>query len=148
MTKTYERSWRKIFFFLKAAAPPLRRLRRLLGGYAAYLYVCCLTGRLLQYTGWLLLSDTDFYKQTSAFFLFVIFYYHVLLPIVWRWLTLPEHISILVIVLSVLCGWVPLYWRTYLLMSDTEVCAAPTALRTHGRVALQLMIDTWDSSYL
>jgi hypothetical protein len=51
MTKTYERSWRKIFFFLKAAAPPLRRLRRLLGGYAAYLYVCCVTGRLLQYTG-------------------------------------------------------------------------------------------------
>ena len=74
-----------------------------------------------------------------------VYIFFILLYTAW-YLILPEAAwtkHILIIVLSLLCGWVPLYWRTFLLMSVTDVCATPTALRMCGCAALQWLIDTW-----
>ena len=67
-----------------------------------------------------------FYRQTSAFLLFTILLC-IILSTVWWWLTMTDSKS-LVIVLSVLSGWVPLYWRTYQLISDTECVRRPNRL--------------------
>ena len=86
------------------------------------------------------------WKTVFCIFLYysLIFYYLLLPDFAWLCLNKTQ----LVIVLSVLCGWVPLYWRQYLLISDTDVCATPTALRTRGCAALQWLIVTWETSYL
>jgi len=81
----------------------------------------------------LLILCTDWY-ECCWFFLpgrLLHFLYTVLCIIgcsAWCWLTLPAPKLLLVIVLSVLCGWVPLYWRTYLLISDTECMRRPNRL--------------------
>ena len=114
------------------------------GGYAAYIFsllnrcwifvwqadFCIFYHVLLPDAEWrCLLFDFLNDKQTSAFFiLFIYCTTNVLLDTAWRWLTLPEPKHILVIVLSVLCGWVPLYWYTYLLMSVIDCTRRPNRL--------------------
>ena len=105
--------WQKIFFFEGgcAALPTCVLLVcRLLLFH--YFFPCVLLDTVYH----LILIDDDFSRQTSASLYLLSSY--VLLSIVWCWLMLSEHNYTLVIVLSVLCGWVPLYWRTYLLISD------------------------------
>jgi len=57
--------------------------------------------------------------------LFIHFYYCLMMTdSVWQ----PKQIILLVIVLSILCGWVPLYWHMYLLISDTDCTRCPNRL--------------------
>ena len=140
----------------------LERLRRSTGGCAAFMcfwladfcsYIASLC-ILLDILCVVCCSDISIDWEndciTSRLLLsyFYFFFSHDMTDSAWHCLKMPALNFILVIVLSVLCGWVPLYWRTYLLRSVIEACAAPTANRTRGRVASHWLIDTWETSYL
>jgi hypothetical protein len=133
--------WRKILFW--------GRLRRSSsGGCAAYMYYyvlwladfCIFLFTFYYYTVYCLilciawyyvLLDIDCCWSITGrllHFLHILLSYCVLIITDWRCLTLPALKLLLVIVLSVLCGWVPLYWRTYLLMSDSDCVRRPNRL--------------------